>query len=118
MKKFSALMTAAFLVLPTFCLADANTAKGFVRSIETRSVGLHSLYVSVPIPPQGCTLSDRVVINENYVGGSTIFETALKALETGLPIVLRVSSQCLSIDGVSSPLNTAPAAIKLQIYSH
>lgn len=91
----------------------ANTVQGFVDSIETRESGFHGIYLSVNIPDEGCSLTDRAVLVESDPGGASQLAVLLAALAADKQIVVGVTG-CTGL-GTSNPA-TAPRIVKVQVY--
>jgi len=110
MKIYSNLISI-FLLMSTTALAE-NTNQTYIESVETIYTGFHSIWLTGAIPSQGCTLSDRAVIDEQDIGGKAQLSASLTALSTGKKVVIGVSG-CANI-GVGNLL-TAPKVVKIQL---
>ncbi|MEP0177616.1 MAG: hypothetical protein ABJD02_03435 [Paraglaciecola sp.] len=85
--------------------AATNSARMKVTSIESRESGQHDIYFDGVVPDQGCSLSDRAILDESLTGGKSMFSVLLAAFMSEKGLVIRVNG-CLS----------APKIIKVQVY--
>jgi hypothetical protein len=111
--KTRAILTALPLALPTIALAAANSAVGTITNFVPRSSGYHSLFLSVAIPSQGCTLSDRAVIDETDPGGKALLATTMMAITGGNNVDVRVDG-CVPVNPAETA-DTAPKIVKIGV---
>ncbi len=98
-----------FLSAPVMAV---NTTPGYVNALESRDTGYHGVWLSVPIPEQGCTNSDRAVIVESDPGSKTQTSVILAALAADKKVIVGVSG-CTDV-GAGGTI-TAPRVVKVQI---
>ena len=85
--------------------AAENSAKMSIKNIESRESGAHDIYFYGTVPDQGCSLTDRGILDETLTGGKTMFSVLLAAFMADKQVVVRVDG-CLA----------APKIVKVQLY--
>jgi hypothetical protein len=106
-------LTALPLVLPAIVWAAANSSVGTITNFVPRSNGYHSLFLSVAIPSQGCTFSDRAIIDETDPGGKALLATTMMAITGGNNVDVRVDG-CAPVNPTETA-DTAPKIVKIGV---
>jgi hypothetical protein len=106
-------VAATSCLMSSLALAAANSAVGTITNFVPRSSGYHSLFLSVAIPSQGCTLSDRAVIDETDPGGKALLATTMMAITGGNNVDVRVDG-CVPVNPAETP-DTAPKIVKIGV---
>lgn len=102
-----------FGLLPAAVIAAANSPIGSITNFVPRNNGYHSLFLSVSIPAQGCTLADRGIIVETDIGGKALLATIMLAVTGGNQVDVRVNG-CAPVNP-DETVETAPKIVKIGV---
>ena len=107
---------ASLLALVLFgagpALADQSSELARVIQYELRESGLHAVFLSAPIPDEGCDRIDRAILDPRSRASDAFLESIRSANTNNRLVRLRVDG-CIQID--FGTLITAPRVIKVDV---